>query len=92
MKKKGKITFAKKMPHSSSHVALLQSSSCNLSLLRRTLGGERTSVSDQEFAASTDLSKVSAPASLDSTPYQPATAELRMPSREIGEMRELAKA
>ncbi len=91
--KKRKVTFAKKMPRSSSHVALLQGSTCNLSLLRRTLSTEERAKSDQNFAAATDLSKVSAPASFDSSvTYKPAVAELRMPRLDIGQMFETAKA
>jgi hypothetical protein len=90
--KKRKIIFARKMLRSSSHVALLQSSSCNLSLLRRTLSTEQPSKSDQDFAAATDLSKVSAPAKLDSHTYKPAVAELRMPRPDISKVFETAKA
>ena len=80
----------KKMARAASDVALLQTSSCNLSLLRRTLSGEEKS--NQDFAAATDLSKVSAPSSLEGAAITPADAELRMPRRDIGEALETVKA
>lgn len=80
--KKKKVVFAKKMPRLQSHVALLQSSTCNLALLRRTLGSKDPSHSDEAFAASTDLSKVQAPGSHQNDVSASGEASLRLPNRD----------